>query len=396
MLKLLNAISQTNSPGEKIQLLRGYPFQGVLKSTLKSALDPFITYGITDFDDIKEGGGDLIVAEVLAQLSRRELTGGEAKQVLGAALAGYPEEDKEVVRRILRKDLRCGLGSKLANTAYPGLVPEFEVMRAKKFEKLKPKVQYVIEPKYDGLRCLAFVRHGGVKLFSRNGLEFTSSDHLKPEILNLVRDRDCVLDGELTSGNFNASMSAVRRKQQPNDHTVFTAFDILTGDQWEAPTQVYRYRRSNLESLDWEGRQKLQLAPCYPVEDEDEVLRYYGHFLDLGYEGGMVKALNGLYRFKRHSDWQKLKEQNDVDLVCEGVVQGEGKYAQTLGALRFTFKGKRISIGTGFSDEERDLWWKNPSLIKGKVCELHYHQVTPDGALRHGRFFCIREDKTPR
>ena len=399
MLNLFNAISREGSPSTKVNLLKGYPYQQELKTVLRLASDPFITFGVTDFElpPVPLGGWNHY--ETLDKLAKRQLTGGEAKRELGVAVSLMHSDDQEVVRRILRKDLRCGLGEKLVLQAYPGLIRQFDVMRAKKFEGLKPRCQYAIEPKYDGLRCLGFVEGGVAKLFSRNGLEFTSSDHLKPQLLALAGSMDLIFDGELTAGNFNKSSSAVRKKHVPNDSTIMTIFDVLSMDEWKCPTSTYRQRRRVLEQLFQSvvtNTTKLRLAPSFPVYNQEEVYQMYDQFLDAGWEGGMVKNLDGLYRFSRHADWQKLKEINDVDLVCEGLIQGEGKYHGMTGALKFTFKGKRISIGTGFSDEERDLWWKDPSLIKGKVCELHYHQVTPDGALRHGRFFCIREDKTPR
>ena len=120
----------------------------------------------------------------------------------------------------------------------------------------------------------------------------------------------------------------------------------------------------------------------------------YNRFLDLGYEGAIVKNVKGLYRKRKHRDWMKLKEVNDVDLRVESLVQGEGKYHGMLGAVIVKFKNKRVSVGSGFSDEERELYWKEPNLIVGKVVEIHYHEVTPDGSLRHPRVFKIREDKS--
>jgi len=394
MLNLFNRIAAVGSPSEKIKLLRQYPFQQELKTVLRLATDPFTTFGITNFED-SGSIAELNHYEVLGDLARRKLTGGEAKAQLGRAVAHMDDDDKEVVRRILRKDLRCGLGEKLVLAAYPGLIRQFEVMKAKKFEKLKTRTSYVIEPKYDGLRCLGFIERGVAKLFSRNGLEFTSSDHLKPELLKLANGRDLIFDGELTSGDFNSSVSAVKKKHVPNSNTVMTIFDVLTMDEWKTPVTIYRDRRKMLVQLFLQANlDKLVMAPSYSVQNLEEIYQYYGHFLDAGLEGGMVKDINGLYRFSRHADWQKLKEINDVDLVCEGLVQGEGKYYGMLGALVFKYKGKRISVGSGISDEERTTWWKDPSLVKGKVCEIHYHQITPDGSLRHPRLYCIREDKS--
>lgn len=393
MLDLLKKIASVGSPAEKLKLLQQYPYQEELKTTLKLATDPFITFGITDFDEgvTAENRDPLFV---LNQLANRELTGNSARFSLGAACADLDPDEKEVIRRILRKDLRCGLGEKLVLQQYPGLIQQFEVMRADKFKGIGSRGHYHIEPKYDGLRCVGLVRGGSVTLFSRNGKEFTSSDHLKPQILRMApKGLDCVFDGELTSGNFNQSSSAVRKKNVQDDSIVYNIFDFLDMDEWKKPVKTYAQRRGSLEYI-FQSVDNLVLTPSYPIHSDDEAFMYYNRFLDAGYEGGIVKNGKGLYRFRRHRDWMKLKEVNEVDLVVESLIQGEGKYYGMLGAAVVRYHGKKVNIGTGFSNTERELYWKDPTLLVHKVIEVHYHQETPDGSLRHPRFHRIREDKS--
>jgi DNA ligase-1 len=392
MLNLFNTIAKVSSPKDKVALLKDYSYQGELKTMLKLATDPFITFGVTSVEGEPLMNQDVV--EVLGRCMRRELTGNAAKLQLGEACAD--KDEQELITRVLRKDLRCGVGEKLVLQAYPGLIRQFNVMRADKFETLNKRYSYVIEPKYDGLRCIAIVEDGTVTLLSRNGKEFTSSDHLKPQLLKLAESiGDCVFDGELTAGNFNESVSAVKKKDQQDDSAVYNVFDVLDMVEWNNPITPYYQRRGYLTTAF--GRAgtlaNLKLVPSHKVENEDEAFRFYNRFLSQGYEGGIVKNNQGLYRFKRHKDWLKLKEVNEVDLRVESLVQGEGKYYGMLGALIVKYKGKRVSVGAGFSDEERALWWKEPSLIQGKTIEVRYHQETPDGSLRHPRLYRIRDDK---
>lgn len=390
MLNLFNSISKVGSPRAKVQLLLQYPQQNELKTVLRYATDPFITFGITDFEEKEGAVGDPYY--ILERLSRRELTGAEAKDLLGTEVGDHPE-DREIIRRILRKDLRCGVGEKLVQSAYPGLIRSFSVMRASKFEKM-PRGKCFIEKKIDGLRCIAIVEGQSVTLLSRNGREFTSSDHLKPQILRMAqRVGDCVFDGELTSGNFNESSSAVRRKNDQNDSTVYNVFDFLSMEEWKNPRDPYYVRRGRLEDL-FQTDTHLHLVPSYEVSSEEDAFRYYEHFRALGFEGAIIKSSGGTYQFKRSNYWLKLKAVEDVDLKVEKLIQGEGKYHGMLGAVIVTFKGKRVNVGSGFSDEERREFWDNPNLILHKVIEIQYHEVTPDGSLRHPRFVKIREDKS--
>ncbi len=397
MIDLFNQIAKYNSPGMKLELLREYPYQEELKSVLRLALDPFITFGVTDFDPAPEDAySSMGHFEVLEKLSTRELTGGEARRALGLSVRDLDEEYHELVRRIVRKDLRCGIGPALVETFCPGLIRSFEVMRAVPLNKVKPKQgkPYIIEPKYDGLRAIAVIKGQSVTILSRNGLEFTSVDHLKEPLLKLAKGKDLFYDGELINGNFNSSSSAVRRKNQTNSDTQFYLFDRLEADEWGSTTREQGHR-SMLLARDFESYKgdELQLVPSYRATPE-EFMRYYNLFLDKGHEGAMVKDPMGHYRFKKHKDWIKIKPVNDVDLTVESLVQGEGKYAGMLGAAIVKYRGKRVNVGTGFSDEEREQFWKDPSLIKGRIIEIQYHEETPDGSLRHPRFVRVREDKT--
>ena len=396
MIDLFNQIAKYNSPGMKMELLKEYPYQEELKSVLRLAVDPFITFGITDIEIPGDEYSSLGHFQVLEKLSTRELTGGAARRALGLSVRDLDEEYQELVRRIIRKDLRCGIGPALVESTYPGLIRTFEVMRAVPLNKVKPKAGkvYSIEPKYDGLRSIAVIKGRSVTLLSRNGLEFTSSDHLKEPLLKLAAGRDMFFDGELINGNFNSSSSAVRRKNQTNSDTQFYIFDRLEADEWGGTTREHAHRRTLLEQ-DFQGYSGdlLQLVPQYRVNPE-EFMRYYNMFLDKGYEGAMVKDPQGLYRFRKHKDWVKIKPVNDLDLQVESLIQGEGKYHNMLGAAVVKFRGKRVNVGSGFSDEQRQQFWADPSLIKGKVIEVQYHEETPDGSLRHPRFVRVREDKT--
>ena len=396
MIGLFDTIAREGSPDAKVALLKSYPYQESLKKVLYWALDPFITFGITDFPDpLGPIPSNVPVDHVLQKLSTRELSGGSAREALSNCLSGLSKGDWELYRRVIRKDLRCGLGEQLALRAYPGLIRQFKVMRAAKIEPLK-KGRYFIEPKYDGLRGASIVRGGSAEILSRNGNPFTTCEHIKPSLVKLASKvgGEVVFDGELVKGNFNSSSSSVRKKEVQDDGIVYYIFDFMTMDEWNNPTRTYDQRRNDLESL-FQDLPGIALSPRYPISSDAEAYQHYNRFRDLGYEGGMVKKSTGLYRKSRHKDWMKIKAVNDVDLKVEDLIQGEGKYYGMLGAAVVRYKGKRVNVGSGWSDEERDLYWKYPNLLKGKVIEIQYHEVTPDGSLRHPRFIRIREDKSP-
>lgn len=397
MLSLFDQIARMGSPGDKVSALLEYPGQEELKTVLRLATDPFIKFGITDFTMGVLDAPSVTLYPLLERIAHRELTGNQARAVLGSALAYYPDDYQELVSRILKKDLRCGVGEKLVLKAYPGLIREFEVMRAVPLAKVKfsPRSTYYCEPKLDGLRGLATVNGQSASILSRNGHAFTSCSHLFEPLIRMAEKagKPLFFDGELVSGNFNQSSSAVRRKDQQNESTIYHIFDVLDEDEWRNPTRSYYHRRAMLEGL-MIDHPNIRLVSSVRLEHPDQAYSYYNRYRDMGYEGAIIKNSAGLYRFKRHKDWVKMKAVNDVDLVVESLVQGEGKYHGMLGAAIVKYRNKRVNVGSGWSDYERQFYWDNPDKLKGKVIEIQYHEETPDGSLRHPRFVKIREDKS--
>src|SRR5574343_2043670 len=102
MLNLFNTIAQHNSPREKLQLLREYPYQGELKEVLKYALDPFLTFGVTSIvkPDKWAHRNEDMAYQTLDLMAARKLTGNEARARLGQCM--MDEDDLEIFTRIVR------------------------------------------------------------------------------------------------------------------------------------------------------------------------------------------------------------------------------------------------------------------------------------------------------
>ena len=389
--QLTQQLAANGSRTFKEETLRNYSDQEYLKTILRLAYDPFITFGITDFTD-SIGSSGAGVLEVLNRCSTRELSGGAARSALGSALKGAPKGVQALVKNILNKDLRCGVSEKTIHKLYPGLIRKFDVMRAEKYTPVTGATY--VEPKYDGLRCIAFVDGSSVTLLSRNGKEFTAADHLKPILAQQAANLGSrVFDGELIAeGGFNASVSSVKRKSSTNVLATFVCFEVIPIDEWNSENPVpYELRRLRLTDSCREA-DHFRIAPSFLLSAES-VFPKYLEFLNQGLEGAIVKKPDGLYHFKRHTDWMKLKEACDVDLVVVDIIEGEGRLAKSLGAAVVDYKGKRVNVGSGWSDKERKHYWMYKSQLLGHTIEVQYHQETPDGSLRHPRFIKMRPDK---
>lgn len=116
---------------------------------------------------------------------------------------------------------------------------------------------------------------------------------------------------------------------------------------------------------------------------------------DSGGEGIILKRADAVYQEgKRNADLMKIKLETTVDLLVISLVRGEGKYANTLGALRCVDSKGTVHTISGMSDQQRYDWWNTPSLIVDRVVEVQAMCWLDNGSLREPRFKAIRFDKT--
>ena len=89
----------------------------------------------------------------------------------------------------------------------------------------------------------------------------------------------------------------------------------------------------------------------------------------------------------------KVKEFHDVDLPIVGLEEGTGRHSGKLGAVKINYNGVNVKVGSGFSDEEREQVWNDQESFIGRIIEVRYQEVTPDGSLRFPTFVCFRNDR---
>ena len=121
--------------------------------------------------------------------------------------------------------------------------------------------------------------------------------------------------------------------------------------------------------------------------------------LDKGYEGLMVKPVDGLYECKRSHSWLKVKPFIEVTLKCIGMEEGTGKNKDLLGALVVEGEddGKffHVNVGGGLTDEDRKEFWENKEKVLGQLVEIRADAVTQSQdeeyfSLRFPRFKTFR------
>lgn len=358
---------------------------------------------------------------MLEGLRTRSLTGHNAKTSIEFMSEQFDSvEWNGLCRRVIIKDLRCGISEKTLNkvlgkTAWK--IPVFTCQLATDSNDHQSKMtgEKRIECKLDGVRVLAVVSSAGTNLYSRNGKPFDNFPQVAQAIDSISRKLSVqmpfVLDGEIVGESFQALMKQAQRKTDADTNgMVYHVFDVVPLYDFERGYwNAQQYKRINLLE---DNRGRFEDTDCVRVmsgmnvdldtaEGHDILRRYAEDAVAQGFEGIMIKDVGAPYECKRSSFWMKLKPVYDYDLKIIGVEEGTGKNVGKLGALICEGIDNerliRCNVGSGLTDTQRDDYWTNKDSIIGQTAVVLADAVTQnqDGSysLRFPRFKTFRDDK---
>jgi len=388
------------------------------------ALDPMITFGLKQIPEkTNEDGPGLpwdAFTLALTGFTTRNVTGNTARDVVASMMnSATKAEWNGWYRRILIKDLRCGVSEKTINKVvekkYAGYaIPVFGCQLAHDSANHESKVtgQKLIEVKLDGVRVITIVHPDGrVDMFSRNGKELVNFPHIAEQVAAAFTDGEeaMVLDGEIMSSSFQDLMKQVHRKSdvKAND-AVLNLFDILPLSEFEKGSWSRNQSQRTEMVTNWVTKRQ-HLMPNVAVVGQELVdldtdagqQRYKeinAQAIAGGYEGIMLKDPNAGYECKRSVAWLKLKPFIEVTLEVAHVEEGTGKNIGKLGALVCPGEddGRLIQVncGSGFSDNDRISYWDARDRLPGQLVEVRADAITQnqDGtySLRFPRFKSFR------
>ena len=390
----------------------------------RMALDGLYTFGVKKVPTHGGPDGQGLPWEAFKELAHllytRQLTGHDARDAIELALGASTQSQwNDWYRRILIKDLRCGVSEKTVNKVlkeFPEIkpVPVFECMLAHDGANHEKKIagKKLLEPKLDGVRVLTFVNMDNrtVTQYTRNGKELVNFPHITKAIednIDLI-GRSVILDGEMISTSFQALMKQVHRKDNvQSDDAVLMLFDIIPLSEFQTGKSILgQKRRTNLLKGMKAIFDKIGSIGVIP-QIEVDLASYVGEMqfkefnkeaIDNGYEGIMIKDLEAKYECKRSASWLKMKPFIEVSLEIKNVEEGTGKNEGRLGALVLEGidDGKTINVncGSGFTDSDRDEFWGDRDSLPGQIVEVRADAVTQnqDGtySLRFPRFLRFR------
>ena len=388
---------------------------------LRMALDPLVTFGVKQVperSDVLTGQGLSweVFKELAEKLQNRELTGHAARDAIELAMGvATTEQWNDWYRRILIKDLRCGVSEKTVNKVVPGTVPVFTCALAHDSAKHEKKMigKKQIEIKLDGVRVITTIRGNKVEMFSRNGKQFHNFGHIIAEIEEVLKDYPApyplMLDGEVMSANFQDLMKQVHRKDNVTaGDAVLHLFDMaplgnFLNGKYDKPqhersamvkywVEEHKDVLEHVQALDWET------VDLDTQEGEQRFVELNKAAVDGGYEGVMIKDVDAPYECKRTHAWLKAKPFIEVTLEVKEIEEGTGRNEGRLGA--FVCEGIdderhiHVNVGSGFTDVNRDDFWNSRNDIIGNLVEVRADAITQnqDGtySLRFPRFKTFR------
>jgi DNA ligase-1 len=208
------------------------------------------------------------------------------------------------------------------------------------------------------------------------------------------------------SDDFQTLMREIHRKGgAKTDDAILNVFDCLPLEDFKegACSTTLIDRKKMLDNYQFGSNIRLVENVKINLSEEDgqkQFADYNKLCIDKGYEGIMVKPVNGIYECKRSSLWLKVKPFIEVSLTVKDVEEGTGRNVGKLGALIVEGKddGKFIktNVGSGLTDTDRETFWKAKDKLIGQIVEVRADQITQnqdskdEWSLRFPRFLRFR------
>lgn len=303
----------------------------------------------------------------------------------------YLEQALRDAQSIWKKQLDAGFsttmpkaGEKFNTDASGNMKP----MLAHGFNAKLIKFPCIGQPKYDGVRCLTFLNGSGeVKINSRKGKPY-NIPHLKKwaeEHKELLP-----LDGELYNHKeltFQEIVSAVKKHSEITSKIRYVVYDRPVGDI----PNGQRWENTQLMLSDLTPSDPVYLSGSRVLHNMDEAWEYHKECTDAGYEGIILRNMEGVYEFGfRSNDLIKLKTFDDSEFEIIGVVEATGRDEGTA-IFVCKCKGGEFNVKPQGSRELRAEYFERAKELIGKMVTVKYQGLSDEGIPRFPSAISVRD-----
>ena len=396
----VDQMKATSSLNEKKVIIGTIKNDKFITEALKYAYDPFKKYYVTPTNCKKNSEllghpntyGNIFF--LLDDLDNRICTGHNAI----ANVNRFVYENKQfedLIFSIINRNLELRASDSVINKVIPDLIPTFNVALANKFDPKRADWNdvWLASRKLDGVRCLTIVDiQGNVKCYSRQGNEFETLDVVREAVMQMGL-RGVVFDGEIClmdkngDEDFPGIMKQIKRKNHTIDNPRYVMFDYLTLSEFDSKTSEMaltgRLGRFAKIAEHIESSIYLSVLQQVVVTNDDHFAKLSAEAEELGHEGLMVRKNVG-YEGKRTQNLLKVKKFFDaeyqvVDLDFEDhrvIREGKEVVMPMLAQVWIEHKGYKVAVGSGWNQEQRIRYQKNPSELIGKTITVQYFEET--------------------
>lgn len=242
-----------------------------------------------------------------------------------------------------------------------------------KFEE----VEWYMQPKYDGCRAIAHCDGHSITLLSRSG-KVWELPHISESLSAWMLHGD-IFDGEIYNHDmtFQEITSAAKKDQETTLNLQFHIFDV--------PVYDGLIDLSFADRLNLLRELNIQSDVCWvaPTVQTTNVLETHQNFLNLGYEGSIIRHPEGVYKFGYRSEHLlKLKDFYDDEFIVVGYEVGKGKFKECPIFICETPAGQQFKVTPKGSKEHRKALLSNVDAYIGKYLKVQYQEMTDDNIPR--------------
>jgi ATP-dependent DNA ligase len=240
---------------------------------------------------------------------------------------------------------------------------------------------WLVQPKLDGERCrILWNADGVVSLRSSEDNEIISVPHLIQELTSWSL-MSVELDGELyihgmPFENIHSVVGRTVNLHQDHEKMQLHLFDMVSREmQFDRLDRLHSCKE--LFSLNQSSM--VQIVHFDLVSRMDDLMAVFGSYKEDGYEGIVVRHPTAAYLRRRSTSIMKFKPKKEDIYQIVGwkeEISIEGRPKGRLGALVCESDGERFSVGTGLTDESREVLWAYRKSLPGLLARIAYQHIT--------------------
>jgi DNA ligase-1 len=322
--------------------------------------------------DILEGKGKKTILEQCIQDATRKWINKKEKEL-------YSEKLDE------NEPLQNSVRPMLANTF------SFDVY-SKKSRAFKIDFPAYVQRKYDGIRCIAYIKNGEVVLESRKGIQFQNFNLLKDELKHLFNNLhdNFYFDGELYTDKFDFETTSglIRlheKKCKETDIALINKIEYHIYDFIDMNNQsmIYSDRYISLNNIMNNELNLCKRVETILVDKLEEVKTYHDSFVQSGFEGIMIRDKNGIYELNKRSKYlQKFKEFLEEEFKIVGFHEGTSDEKGAIVWDCINKDNQKFAVRPKGTFEIRKKLFEEGDKHIGKLLTVIFQEYSTDGIPR--------------